>query len=113
LPSITFCLRRDDFWNKHNFEEKISYANNPLKNYGGRIIESEIISKFINHETMVRMVRGEVNEKVIVEENEITRDSKSKSVINKYLEKKFRFDYDKRVIDKINDGHINTLPFGF
>jgi hypothetical protein len=68
-------------------------------------------SKFINNETMVRMVRSEVNEKVIVEENKITRDSKSKSVINKYLEKKFRFDYNKRVIHQINDGHINTPTF--
>jgi hypothetical protein len=33
LPSITFCLRRDDFWNKHNFENKISYVNNPLNYY--------------------------------------------------------------------------------
>ncbi len=33
LPSITFCLRRDHFWNKHNFEKKISHVNNPLNYY--------------------------------------------------------------------------------
>ncbi len=45
--------------------------------------------------------------------NKIKRESNTKSVVNKYMEKIFRFDYDKRIIDKINDDHINTLPFGF
>ncbi len=70
-------------------------------------------SKFINHECMVAMVRGKVDEKVIVEKNKVTRESKSKSVINKYMEKIFRFDYDKRVIERINDDHIVTLPYGY
>jgi hypothetical protein len=54
------------------------------------------------------MVRGEIEQQVIVEENKITRDSKSKSVINKYTEKLFRFDYDKGVIVNINSDRVRV-----
>jgi hypothetical protein len=70
-------------------------------------------SQFINHKTMVQMVNSEIKGKTIVEENKITRDPKTKSIINKYQEKFFKFDYDKRVINKINDDQIDTLPYGY
>ncbi len=40
----------------------------------------------------------------IVEENKI-RDQKTKNIVNKYQEKFFSFDYDKRVMNKINGDH--------
>ena len=30
-----------------------------------------------------------------------------------YCEKVFKFGYDRRVIRKINEDHINTLPYGY
>jgi hypothetical protein len=30
LPSITFCLKKDHFWRKHNLERRMSYQNNSL-----------------------------------------------------------------------------------
>lgn len=70
-------------------------------------------SKFINDDCMTAIVKGEVDERVIVEENKIARDEKSKWVVNKYMEKAFRFDYDKRVINRVSSDHVDTLPFGY
>jgi uncharacterized membrane protein len=49
----------------------------------------------------------------LVDENKITRNTKNKMIENKYQEKIFKFDYDKRVIYYINDDHIDTYPYGY
>ena len=59
------------------------------------------------------MVKKERKGVTIIEENKITRDSKSKNIVNKYQEKIFSFDYDKRVINKIDNEHIDTVPYGY
>lgn len=46
------------------------------------------------------MVKKESKGVNIVEENKIARDPKTKSIVNKYQEKFFSLDYDKRVIEK-------------
>lgn len=51
------------------------------------------------------MVNGEVRGRTIVEENKITQNGKSKCVVNKFMEKSFKFDYDKRVIGRISSDH--------
>ena len=68
--------------------------------------------KVINGESMESMIRGRVNE-LVVEEQRITREPKTKNLVNKIVQKKFAFEYDKRVINKINDDHIDTLPHGY
>jgi len=62
---------------------------------------------------MSEMVKKECKGVTIVEENKITRDPKTKNIVNKYQEKFLSFDYDKRVINKVNDEHIDTLPYGY
>jgi hypothetical protein len=62
---------------------------------------------------MDKMVKKECKGVTIIEENKITRDSKTKNIVNKYQEKFFSFDYDKRVINKIDNEHIDTLPYGY
>jgi ribosomal protein S20 len=70
-------------------------------------------SQFLNFKTMSKMVKKECKGVTIVEENKITRDPKTKNIVNKYQEKFFSFDYDKRVTNKVNDEHIDTLPYGY
>jgi hypothetical protein len=62
---------------------------------------------------MDKMVKKECKGVTIIDENKITRDSKTKNIVNKYQEKFFSFDYDKRVINKINNELIDTLPYGY
>jgi hypothetical protein len=69
--------------------------------------------QFLNFETMTKMIKGQIKDVIIVEENKITRDQKTKNTVNKYQEKIFSFDYDKRLINYINDDHIDTLPYGY
>ncbi len=61
---------------------------------------------------MVEINNGVIKGKTIVEESKITRNSKTKRTVNKNQEKFFKFDYDKRVINKINN-YIDTVPDGF
>ena len=70
-------------------------------------------SQFINFKLMDKMVKKECKNVTIVDENKITRDSKTKNIVNKYQEKIFSFDYDKRVIKIVNNEHIDTLPYGY
>jgi hypothetical protein len=62
---------------------------------------------------MDKMVKKECKGVTIIDENKITRESKTKNIVNKYQEKFFSFDYDKRVINKINNELIDTLPYGY
>lgn len=70
-------------------------------------------SQVINHNQMIKIVKGEIKERVLVDENKITRDTKNKTIVNKYQEKVFKFEYDKRVIKTINEDNIDTLPYGY
>ena len=49
----------------------------------------------------------------IINEQMITRDSKTKQVVNKYQEKDFRLVYDKRSTHNNGQGTIDTLPWGY
>ena len=48
----------------------------------------------------------------IVNENKIIRKNKKK-IVNEYYEKVFKLDYDKRVINPINENNIGTYPYGY
>ena len=70
-------------------------------------------SKYINMNSIKEIINKQKDRITIVNENMITRDGKTKQVVNKYQEKDFRFVYDKRSTH--NDGHgtIETLPWGY
>jgi hypothetical protein len=74
-------------------------------------------SQIINHDSMVNLVKNYFKQLpsvyTLVDENKITRNTKNKMIENKYQEKIFKFDYDKRVIYYINDDHIDTYPYGY
>ena len=65
----------------------------------------------MNHDSTCKIVRKEIEDITLVNESKIMRDNKK--IVNKYCEKVFKFGYDKRVIKKINDDHISTLPYGY
>jgi hypothetical protein len=69
-------------------------------------------SQIINHKSMLEMVRNNKLLK-IVDENKITRDSKYKTIVNKYQEKVYKFDYDKRIVKYVNEDYIDTIPYGY
>ena len=68
-------------------------------------------SSILNHNSMSKIVRKQIRELTIVNENKITR--KNPKIVNEYCEKVFKFGYDNRVVREINEDHIDTLPYGY
>ena len=61
---------------------------------------------------MKQIIEGEKDRITTVNEQMITRDSKTKQIVNRYQEKDFRMCYDKRRMIKTESG-IETLPYGY
>ena len=61
---------------------------------------------------MRQIIEGQKNRITTVNEQMITRDSKTKEVKNMYQEKDFTMCYDKRVVAKTESG-IETFPYGY
>ena len=70
-------------------------------------------SKALNFESISKLVKNEIETVKIIENNVITRNTKTKEIVNKTLAKVFQFEYNKRVVKKINNDHIDTLPYGW
>ena len=68
-------------------------------------------NNLLNHDSLSKIVRKEIREITIINENKITR--KNRKIVNEYCEKVFKFGYDKRVIRQINENHVDTLPYGY
>ena len=68
-------------------------------------------STILNHDSMRKIVKKQIRELTIVNENKITRQNRE--IVNRYTEKVFKFGYDKRVIRHVNENHIDTLPYGY
>ena len=68
-------------------------------------------STILNHESRHKIVKKQIRELTIINANKITR--KNREIVNKYMEKVFKFGYDKRVIKHVNENHIDTLPYGY
>ena len=77
----------------------------------GFTLNHENSSILNHHNSMSEIVRKQIRELTIVNENKITR--KNREIVNEYREKVFKFGYDKRVIRQINEDHIDTLPYGY
>ena len=58
-------------------------------------------NNLLNHDSLSKIVKKQIKEITIVNENKITR--KNRKIVNKYCEKVFKFGYDKRVIRQINE----------
>ena len=69
-------------------------------------------SQYINQQTMRQIIEGQKNRITTVNEQMITRDSKTKEVKNRYQEKDFTMCYDKRAVVKTESG-IETFPYGY
>ena len=52
-------------------------------------------NNLLNHDSLSKIVKRQIREITIVNENKITR--KNREIVNKYCEKIFKFGYDKRV----------------
>ena len=68
-------------------------------------------SSILNHNSMSKIVKKQIRELTIINENKITR--KNREIVNEYFEKVFKFGYDKRVIKHVDENHIDTLPYGY
>ena len=69
-------------------------------------------SKCLNMDGMRRVINNTADHITIINEGKITRDPSTKQIVNRYLEKDFRFVYDKRCMVKTGTG-IDTLPYGY
>ena len=70
-------------------------------------------SQYINMSGMRDLINKQKERITIVNEQMITRDSKTKQVVNRYQEKDFRLVYDKRSMHDDKLGTIETLPWGY
>ena len=77
-----------------------------------RIFFNGLIPQYINQQTMRQIIEGQKNRITTVNEQMITRDSKTKEVKNRYQEKDFTMCYDKRAVVKTESG-IETFPYGY
>ena len=68
-------------------------------------------SSILNHDSMRQIVKKQIMELKIVNENKITRQNRE--IVNKYHEKSFKYGYDKRVVKHVNENHIDTIPYGY
>ena len=65
----------------------------------------------LNIEAMEDILLGK-KQKISIDFKSIVRDPKTKKVLTKPISKNFSYDYDKRVVCRINDNLIDTLPYG-
>jgi hypothetical protein len=61
---------------------------------------------------MKKIINREID-KVQLSYKMITRNAKSKTLVNKDTTKEFKFEYDKRMIVPEENGVIETLPWGY
>ena len=56
-------------------------------------------NNLLNHDSLSKIVKKQIREITIVNENKITR--KNREIVNKYCEKVLKFGYDKRVLEYV------------
>ena len=69
-------------------------------------------SQKLNINSMLDVLNNEV-ENIILEYNQIKKNRKTHTLTNTNIQKKFKLDYDKRIIQSKVDDIINTLPYGY
>ena len=68
-------------------------------------------NNILNHDSLSKIVKKQIRELTIVNENKITR--KNRGIVNEYNEKTFKLGYNKRIIKPVNEDCIDTLPYGY
>ncbi len=81
--------------------------------FKGFILNAEA-SRFLNLKGLKAIVLGEnKNHRItLINPSKITRQ-KDGSLVNKYEEKEYTFDYNKRISKPLNNGDIITFPYGY
>ena len=69
-------------------------------------------SQKLNINSMLNVLNNEV-ENIILTYNQIKKNRKKHTLTNTLIQKKFKLDYDKRVIQTKIDDIIDTLPYGY
>ena len=87
------------------------YGNNKQKSAIKGFTLNYENGSILNHDSMCKIVKKQIRELTIVNKNKITR--KNRELVNEYMEKVFKFGYDKRVIRHVNENQIDTLPYGY
>ena len=87
------------------------YGNNKQKCVIKGFRRNHENSQILNHNNMIKMVKKEIKELTLVNENKITRQNKQ--IVNKYEEKVYSFGYDKRAIKYISESCLETYPYGY
>lgn len=67
-------------------------------------------ANILNHDSFTKIVKQQIKEITIVNENKITGENKQ--IVNKYNEKVFKLGYHKRVIRSVSENSIDTVPYG-
>jgi G:T-mismatch repair DNA endonuclease (very short patch repair protein) len=68
-------------------------------------------SQVVNRESVKDLILR--HKALTVPESRITIDRETKNLVTKIVEKKFDFKFNKRLINKICDDHIDTIPYGY
>ena len=66
----------------------------------------------LNINSMLDVLNNEV-EDIILEYNQIKKNRKTRTLTNTHIQKKFKLDYDKRLMQGKIDDVIDTLPYGY
>ena len=69
-------------------------------------------TQYINQESMKQLIEEKKERITIVNENKLTRDSKTKQLVNKYQEEDLTLGYDKRYLEKSDKG-FEIFPWGY
>ena len=87
------------------------YGNNKQKAAIKGFTLNHINGGILNHDSMRKIVKKQIEKLTVINENKITR--KNRQIINEYNEKTFKFGYNKRVIMPADDKFIDTIPNGY
>ena len=87
------------------------YSNNEQKTAIKGFTLNHENDNLLNYDSLSKMVKRQIREITVVNESKITR--KNSEIVNEYCEKVFKFGCDKRVIKRIDEDHIDTLPYGY
>jgi hypothetical protein len=66
----------------------------------------------LNMKSMIKSLNKEIKD-VPLEYKQIRKNRKTHTLVNKTIQKKFKLDYDKRVMLPEQDGIIDTILYGY
>ena len=70
-----------------------------------------MVEEYITNDSRQTLIRGECKH-IKIKETRFVLDKMNKITV-KEIEKKWDYDFNKRMVNVINKNHIDTLPYGF